>query len=150
MGRLALRPEPRARPSINVTPLVDVVLVLLIIFMVVTPEMANQDRIELPSIMFPDPDAKASTPPLEIVLSNDRLTVDDEPIRWEVLDERLAAVRIADPRRRVVVRADVNVPYGEVRRLYQACERHHFPGVAVAVSERPKKEIPPALAHNDG
>src|SRR5262245_28110836 len=52
----ALRPEfasnaPRgARPEINVTPLVDVVLVLLIIFMVIAPQLEAGERVELPSV----------------------------------------------------------------------------------------------------
>lgn len=145
-----MRPESRARPTINVTPLVDVVLVLLIIFMVITPEMENQDRVELPSIMFPDSEAKAKIEPLRISLAEGRLALDGEPIAWEELEARLEAIRIAEPQRRAVVRADVKVPYGEVRKLYAACERHRFPGVAVAVSERPEKKIPRTLAQNDG
>ena len=46
----------------NVTPLVDVVLVLLIIFMVVAPRLNQDIQVELPGIFNPDPDAKAIDP----------------------------------------------------------------------------------------
>lgn len=145
-----MRPESSARPTINVTPLVDVVLVLLIIFMVITPEMENQDRVELPSVMFPDPEAKAKVEPLRISLSRHQLSLDGEAITWGELDSRFAEIRIAEPQRRAVVRADVSVSYGEVRRIYAACESHRFPGIAVAVSERPEKEVPDSLAIDGG
>ncbi len=48
LGRLAVRPQARPRSEINVTPLVDVVLVLLIVFMVVTPLMDRMLRVRVP------------------------------------------------------------------------------------------------------
>ena len=53
---------PDVQPDINVTPLVDVVLVLLIIFMVVAPRLDQDVAVELPGIFNPDPDVKADEP----------------------------------------------------------------------------------------
>ena len=58
-------------PEINVTPLVDVVLVLLIIFMVVTPAIANEDRVMLPAADHPDEKKQEEAPPWEVVLDRD-------------------------------------------------------------------------------
>jgi biopolymer transport protein ExbD len=51
-----------ATPDINITPLVDVVLVLLIIFMVVTPALNEGAQIELPKVLTPDPKTKYINP----------------------------------------------------------------------------------------
>ena len=49
-------PDSGVRPTINVTPLVDVVLVLLIIFMVVIPQLDQDVQVDLPSIFNADPE----------------------------------------------------------------------------------------------
>ena len=64
-----------ASPEINITPLVDVVLVLLIIFMVVTPALNEGAQIELPNITTPDPKAKYMNP-IEVTVAPDGTTVD--------------------------------------------------------------------------
>jgi len=134
------------KPEINVTPLVDVVLVLLIIFMVVTPEMENREAVELPAIAHPDPESKRKTAPLEITLSSSgRVLLDEEVLPDEQLESRLDAIRRREPRRSVVVRGDVGIRYGEVRRIYGICERLGFPGVALAVSEKPAETARRAL-----
>jgi hypothetical protein len=53
------------KPNINVTPLVDVVLVLLIIFMVIIPNMQDGKPIEMVNVFNPDPDAEAKDEPLD-------------------------------------------------------------------------------------
>lgn len=132
-----MRPKTKVKPEINVTPLVDVVLVLLIIFMVVTPEMNNQEAVDLPAILFPDPESKTKATPLEISFAKDgRILLDKEVLPEEGLEERLSSIRKSDPKRSVVLRADVGIPYGQVRKLYGICERLGFPGVALAVSEK--------------
>lgn len=129
----------KTKPEINVTPLVDVVLVLLIIFMVVTPEMDNREAVDLPAIAHPDPESKRRAEPLEITLaSSGRVLLDKDVVLSEAeLESRLDAIRKSEPSRSVVVRSDVGIPYGAVRRIYGICERLGFPGVALAVSEKP-------------
>src|SRR3954462_8689358 len=54
------------RPDINVTPLVDVVLVLLIIFMVVAPRMDQDVPVDLPGVLNPDPEVETAVDPLKV------------------------------------------------------------------------------------
>ena len=63
-----------ATPEINITPLVDVVLVLLIIFMVVTPALNEGAQIELPKVLMPDAKQK-DLHPIEVTIAPDGTTV---------------------------------------------------------------------------
>jgi biopolymer transport protein TolR len=129
-------PRPELTPEINVTPLVDVVLVLLIIFMVVTPQMEAGAPVDLPPFASPDPKTKAKLEPITLSLtSRGALYLEKQAVSRELLRGRLRALREADPRRRVVVRADKAVRYGEVRSLFKECQELGFPGVSMQVGE---------------
>ena len=84
-------PKSKVRPSMNVTPLVDVVLVLLIIFMVITPLMTNQMSVNVPI----KPDEKETPPDSDEGEPQVVLTVDERGRAWinrdEIADEDLAA-----------------------------------------------------------
>ncbi|EYF04605.1 ExbD/TolR family protein [Chondromyces apiculatus] len=84
------------RPSMNVTPLVDVVLVLLIIFMVVTPLLAKQMWLNLPK---KDEDAKNEPPPGEkdkpVVVTVDRdgtVRINQSPVERAALRDKLGRI----------------------------------------------------------
>jgi len=101
------RKKGRAKPAMNVTPLVDVVLVLLIIFMVITPMMAKQFWLYVPS--KPDPhEAQAAAPAREgqgpIVVSVDRggvVRINREVVTRDRLQTRLRRVLAARGERTV-------------------------------------------------
>ena len=61
-------PSRGVKSDINVTPLVDVVLVLLIIFMVIAPALEHGERVELPSIMEPDQVQKGKLDPVTVTV----------------------------------------------------------------------------------
>jgi len=106
------------RGDINVTPLIDVVLVLLIIFMVLTPSMLKHLTVTVPK----KADETAAPPPTEspIVVeytAKRELTVNGEPVRAETLAQNLSD-RLRDDRQKVVFfKAEDEAPYGEVVRL---------------------------------
>ena len=106
------------RGDINVTPLIDVVLVLLIIFMVLTPSMLKHLTATVPK----KADETAAPPPTEspIVVeytAKRELTVNGEPVRAETLAQNLSD-RLRDDRQKVVFfKAEDEAPYGEVVRL---------------------------------
>lgn len=119
--------------DINVTPLVDVCLVLLIIFMVVTPLMITGVPVNLPIVGAA---SALADHPLQITLQADgTLYVGDEILRMEQAVSALeAAHRSAD--RPVVVQADKSVPYGDVAVLLGLCRDAGFTNVGLAAQRR--------------
>lgn len=124
----------RLRPEINVTPLVDVVLVLLIIFMVSAPQLEAGERVELPSIGHVDAQAKLDSVTLTATVSG-RFLLEKEVVEEGDLDRRLEAVRQKSPDKRVVLKADRAMQYGKVRALFARVQKIGFPGVALMVEE---------------
>jgi biopolymer transport protein TolR len=129
----------RARPSpaMNVTPLVDVVLVLLIIFMVVLPSMEHDAPVDLPSIFHVDEEARGRTDPITLSITADaRLYLEQDELPREELETRLAAIHETEPLRRVILRGDTSLHYSDVRDLFRMCQHLGFPGVSLRVGER--------------
>lgn len=109
------RRHRRLRPSseINVTPLVDVMLVLLIVFMVVANNLANGVQIELPKT-----DAQAlkveSTPLTLSVNTEGRVFLQDEEVDIELLVTRLVAISQNGYDERIYIRGDGQASYEDV------------------------------------
>jgi biopolymer transport protein TolR len=105
--------------QINVTPLVDVMLVLLVIFMVTAPILQQGYPVELPkaegaALAGEDEQLVVSlTRDGDIYLNDTRLSAGD-------LTTKLAAIRRLRPDRHVFLRADRSVQYGEVARVMEA------------------------------
>ncbi|MDE2491276.1 MAG: biopolymer transporter ExbD [Elusimicrobia bacterium] len=102
--------------GINVTPLVDVTLVILIIMMVTAPMIARRAlKLDLPRSSTR---SRAATDALNVALDGARrLTLSGKPIGREQLKMALAAAVAARPDQPVTVSADRNLPYGEVTAL---------------------------------
>lgn len=102
--------------EINVTPFVDVMLVLLIIFMVTAPMMVQGVEIDLPN---------SEAPPLtgaddQVVLGIDKsgnLYIDETTYSGEEMARKLAAIHDANPEAAVFVKADGSIPYQQVMDL---------------------------------
>jgi len=132
--------------DINVTPLVDVCLVLLIIFMVVTPILVTGVPVKLPAARTAAAVADASRQLPITVKEDGSLYFDAVVIRPEQLAEELQRRHAEHPDRPVVVRGDAQVKYSEVLGVLDACRRAGFadvglvtatPGVARTFSPRP-------------
>jgi biopolymer transport protein TolR len=99
--------------EINVTPLVDVMLVLLIIFMVTAPMLQTGVDLDLPQAeaqVVPDDDSK-------LVLSIDRtgkVFLGDTPVAWDDLEAKLSTNAKVKADQELYVDADKNLPYGQV------------------------------------
>lgn len=104
----------RMMSEINVTPFVDVMLVLLIIFMVAAPMMTQGVNVDLPEVNAPPVDAEQD--PLIISITVDgEVYIDDFNVGTDGLEERLAAIaKNRSGNMPVLLRADQNINYGLV------------------------------------
>jgi biopolymer transport protein ExbD len=106
------------RSDINVTPLVDVCLVLLIIFMVVTPMMVN-GPVQLPQVANGTGLDERALP--LTVKQDGSVYLGTAVIRREELSSQLERMRATEGSRPIHVRADKQVLYGDVRDVLGAC-----------------------------
>ena len=110
-GRFERSTGPRPMSEINMTPLIDVMLVLLVIFMLAAPLLAPTLRLDLPQAASAQP----APAPQVLQLALDKagqVHLDDRPVGPEELARRLAEVARANPQTEVQLRADAAVPYG--------------------------------------
>jgi biopolymer transport protein ExbD len=100
--------------EINVTPLVDVMLVLLIIFMITAPLMSHKTKVELPEANYltRDVDKPTPAPPITIAVTEEgRYFFNDEPVTRELLESRLSVEAQKVPQPSVNIRGDKTVRY---------------------------------------
>jgi biopolymer transport protein ExbD len=108
-----------ARSDINVTPLIDVVLVLLIIFMVLTPSMLKHMTANVPRKApddAPPPDPSSQPIVLEYTAKQE-ITVNTEPVAWEALADKIAERLKFDRQKVVFFKVEDDAIYGEVVKL---------------------------------
>jgi biopolymer transport protein TolR len=112
-GRLERNPGARPMSDINMTPLIDVMLVLLVIFIITAPLMSSSLKLQLPQAAG----ARPSDAPQAVALAVNaagRLFWGDEPIDELGLVARVREAARANPATEVQLRADKAVPYGRV------------------------------------
>jgi len=132
----ASRKQPE--PEINITPLVDVVLVLLIIFMVVAPQLEHGERVDLPAVFQPDKNAKGKLDPITVTFTaSGKVFLEKEVLAdLPALEARLSQMHASEPDRRVIVKGDATLPYKTMRDAFAACQKIGFTGVSLSVSQR--------------
>ncbi len=124
------------RPVMNVTPLVDVVLVLLIIFMVVIPAMGEGLSLQEPGIIHADEEEEGQIDPFVLAIeSTGAMHLDEQEIPSEHFESVLRAANAREPNRRVVLRGDRTLPYVQIRSVMKLCQTIGFPGVQLRVVE---------------
>ena len=132
--------EPgRVQSAINVTPLVDVVLVLLIIFMVVAPQMLQGPEVDLPDTVKPDEQGEDPNRIMVTINGRGELWIDDQQVAAEHFDEALRAASEAQPDRKVVIRGDARLRFGDVRKTMAAIDGAGFHGLGL-IAERAGKQ----------
>jgi biopolymer transport protein ExbD len=129
--------KARPAPAMNVTPLVDIVLVLLIIFMVVLPSMEQNAAVELPNIFHVDEEPEGRIDPATISITADRrLFLEQDELPRAELEARLRDLHETEPLRRLILRGDASLHYEDVRGLFATCQEIGFPGISLRVGQR--------------
>ena len=112
-GRLERNPGPQPMSEINVTPLVDVMLVLVVIFIITAPLLASSIKLELPKTNA----AQISEAPKFVTVVIDKYAqvfLNDQKTDLAALADSLKKSAAANPDTEVQLRADDAVPYGRV------------------------------------
>jgi biopolymer transport protein TolR len=128
--------------EINVTPLVDVMLVLLIIFMVVTPMLQKGKAVQLPQVMHPE---KESDTGKDLIVSVQYLKhgasfsynvyLGQNPVEKKNLATRLMDELRKDPTKEIYLKGDKRLNYGSVREVMEICHEAGFQQVKLATEE---------------
>jgi biopolymer transport protein ExbD len=100
--------------ELNITPLLDLAFVLLVIFIITTPQLSNDLEMNLPSAKK----NKSPSPPPKInritVQADGRIALNDQTVELPGLKQTLVAMKISDPDTSVVVRGAADVDYNRV------------------------------------
>jgi biopolymer transport protein TolR len=144
-GRSQLRGRYRPLSEINVTPLVDVMLVLLIIFMVTAPLMTSGVSVDLPKT-----DAKplnTDSQPLTVTINAaGKIFLQDQEVELPDLVTKLQAIAKNDQDRRIFVRGDKDLAYGRIMEVMGTITQGGFTKVALLAEQpvTPPSSQPPS------
>jgi biopolymer transport protein ExbD len=121
--------------EINVTPFIDVMLVLLIIFMVAAPLATVDIQVNLPASTV-EPQQRPDKPIYLTVKSDRTLALGNDPVSGETLGSALAAATKGDKDTRIYLRADKAVPYGDVMEVMNLLRTAGYLKVALVGLEK--------------
>lgn len=116
--------------EINVTPFVDVMLVLLVIFMVTAPMMVQGQNVDLPRAEG-EPLTPGENQMILSITNDGTYFINETPIAAEELNPKLAAIAEANPNQDIFVKADGKVPYELVAKLIGAAKQAGIPRVGL-------------------
>jgi biopolymer transport protein ExbD len=116
--------------EINVTPFIDVMLVLLIIFMVAAPLATVDIAVDLPSSTAP-PQERPPQPVFLTIKPDLTLTIGDDTVARDALGDTLDRAAKGDKSTRIFLRADKTVPYGDVMAVMNLLRAAGFLKVAL-------------------
>ena len=124
-----------AKNSINVTPLIDVVLVLLIIFMVVTPMLQRGKDVSLP-VAQKISEEKKDTDPLIVSLTVDKkVYIESDESSEDLFTEQLKKA-LGDQNKKILLKGDQRLTYGDVRRIMNKMRDAGAKNVSIGVEEK--------------
>jgi biopolymer transport protein ExbD/biopolymer transport protein TolR len=136
-GRLERSTGPAPMGDINMTPLIDVMLVLLVIFIITAPLMTSSLKLDLPKTDAATPQAA----PTFIAVSIDatgKLFLGDEALSRDQLEQRVGTAAKANPQLEVQLRADQKVPYGQVADLIALVQKAGLSRIGFVTEAPPK------------
>jgi biopolymer transport protein TolR len=128
---MRLGEQAKMQAAINITPLVDVVLVLLIIFMVMAPQMRKGPDVNVPHTTKPASQGDERGRILVSIDDGGKLWIDDRQVAPEQFGEALRNAVGAETDPKVVIRGDAKLNFREVRLAMAAIEESGFRGVGL-------------------
>ncbi|MGQ0504927.1 MAG: ExbD/TolR family protein [Myxococcaceae bacterium] len=136
MGMSAGGGSGGVKAEINVTPLVDVVLVLLIIFMVVTPMLQRGKDVTLPKATKQEEKKGKDADPLILSITPDKkMYLEKDAYDAESLERELKVQFTSTPGRKVLLKGDESLTFGDVRSLMNIARKAGAKGIALGVEE---------------
>ena len=124
------------KAEINVTPMVDVVLVLLIIFMVITPMLQRGKDVQLPKAMKVDDEKKGASDPIVVSVTPDkRIYIESNSYDDEGFQVELQKKLIANPSTRILLKGDQSLVFDDVRRVMNLAKKSGAKSIALGVEE---------------
>ena len=138
LGRSRYRPLS----EINVTPIVDVMLVLLIVFMVTAPLMTSGVNVDLPKTNAA-PLSQDSAPITVSISADGKAYLGDDAMDLPDLVAKLQAASQNNPDRRIFVRGDKDVPYGRIIEVMGTVTQGGFTKVALLAEQGGGPNAPP-------
>jgi len=121
--------------AINVTPLVDVVLVLLIIFMVVTPMLQRGKDVHLPKAHLNEKEKKEADPLVVSMTADRRIWIESNAVTEDRLEDLVGQELTKMAGRRVLLKGDQKLAVGDVRKVMDHIKRAGAPGIELAIEE---------------
>ena len=121
-GRLERRKGSLPMSEINVTPMVDVMLVLLVIFILTAPLLASSIKLDLPKTDAAKPGAGPAFVTL-VIDKTGQVFLNDKPITPDALRTSLTQTAALAPDTEVQLRADETVPYGKIVEVMGAAQK---------------------------
>lgn len=135
-GRLPRRVQPAPLHDINVTPLVDVLLVLLVVFMLAAPVLTGALRVALPPTDRPAVQTPADAVQITLALGS-RVQFNGQEVDRPAFARRLSAAAKRSAQTEVLLSVDVGVPYGEVAALMAAVQDAGLTRMGFVTQPRP-------------
>jgi biopolymer transport protein TolR len=128
---MRLGEQAKMQAAINITPLVDVVLVLLIIFMVMAPQMRKGPDVNLPNTAKPSSQGDERGRILVSIDDAGRLWIDDRQVAADQFGEALRTAVGTETDPKVVIRGDAKLNFRQVREAMIAVKEAGFGGVGL-------------------
>jgi len=120
--------------ELNITPLLDLVFVLLVIFIITTPQMVNSLEMALPSGKPPPANPNAPKPKINHIVVDDRgqIFLNDAAVPDAELKDRLRSLKAADPDPKIVVKGADNVEYQRMIKVLDALQQLEITKIGLA------------------
>jgi biopolymer transport protein ExbD/biopolymer transport protein TolR len=139
MGMSAGGPSGGIKNEINVTPLVDVVLVLLIIFMVITPMLQRGKSVTLPKAAKVEDDKSGTNDPDPVILSvtsDKKMFVEQDEFDKDGLETKLRETLAYLPNKKILLKGDSTLTVGDVREVMEITRKAKAKKIFLGVEEQ--------------